>query len=374
MGILVVNCGSSSLKASVFQTIGRKNLSLLPSWREEVQWKNGSKEREKAVKKLLSKVDPKTIDLIGHRVVHGGKYFDAPVWIDRAVKEKIEKLAPLAPLHNKQALEGIEICEKMFPEASQVALFDTAFHRTIPPSGAIYPGPYSWVRKGIQRYGFHGISFHYCTKKCMELVGKKGKTQKIVICHLGAGASLCAVQKGKSIDTTMGFTPLEGLMMNTRSGSIDPGIIEYLMEHEGISPKKIFSDLYTSSGLLGISGVSEDMREILKRSEQGEKRARLALELYLHRLNSSIGAMVSSLKGLDVLVFTAGIGENAPYIRERVCENFSFLGVKMDKKKNKNHSEEDYSIHTNDSQVQVLVIQTREDLEIAHACLEINQT
>lgn len=374
MRILVVNRGSSSIKASVFQAKGRKSVFTVPVWKEEIQWKNGSMGGGKAVRKLLSQVDPNTIDLIGHRVVHGGKYFDAPARINREVKGKIKKLAPLAPLHNFQALEGIEICEELFPAVPQVALFDTAFHRTIPLKAAIYPGPYAWFRKGIQRYGFHGISFQYCTKRCREILGKKTETEKIVICHLGAGASLCAVHKGKSLDTTMGFTPLEGLMMNTRSGSIDPGIIDYLIEQGGFSPKKIFSDLYNASGLLGVSGVTADMREILKRSERGEERSILALEIYLHRLNSLIGAMASSLGGLDVLVFTAGIGENASYIREKVCENFSFLGVKLDKKKNRNPSEEDFSIHAHDSKVQVLVIRTHEDLEIAQACLEMSQT
>ncbi|MBS0648010.1 MAG: acetate kinase [Verrucomicrobia bacterium] len=393
MKIFVLNRGSSSIKCYLYDITHAKTVD--PLWKAHLEWKNNF---EKANLKITSSkgdhsepvhaADPAEalrhlinflyqgkaavlnsideIDVIGHRIVHGGKYFKESVLIDAEVKEKIRLLSDLAPLHNLPELEGIEILQKLFKKIPQIAVFDTAFHHTLPESAKIYPGPYQWYEEGIQRYGFHGISFQYCSKRAADIL--KRDPGKMVICHLGSGASLCAVKKGKSIDTTMGFTPLEGLMMDTRSGSIDPGIILHLLAKKKKSAEEISKELYDQSGLLGLSGSSSDMRDILEKSIKGNVRALIALDVYLHRLNALIGAMVAGLKGLDTLVFTAGIGENAPFIREKVCEVFSFLGLKLDKTKNEQISIEDSELSAPDSKIKVLLIHTQEAFEIACEC------
>jgi acetate kinase len=311
-------------------------------------------------------IDTKTIpsltaiDVIGHRIVHGGRFYRESVLIDQDVKEKIDLLAEYAPLHNISALKGIESMEKHLPKCPQVAVFDTAFHHTLPAETMIYPTPYQWFEEGIQRFGFHGISYQYCTTRVSELLHQM--PEKMVICHLGAGASLCAVQNGKSHDTTMGFTPLEGLMMNTRSGSIDPGIV--LEKLKKMSLSEVTNALYRQSGLLGVSGISSDMRDILPKINT-HPRARLAFEMYIHRLVLSIGSMIASLSGLDTLVFTAGIGENTSLLRKQVCERLSFLGLKLDAKKNQTTVAQDGEISSTHSTVKVLVIHTEEAFEIA---------
>lgn len=389
MKILVLNCGSSSIKCYLYNFTGAHHL-VSPLWQAHLQWKNSFEEPrltiEKGKEKHSEPVKGKTaaavlkqilrkhfadeqVDVIGHRIVHGGRYFKESVLITREVKEKIRELSDLAPLHNLSELEGIEILEEHFKNTPQVAVFDTAFHRTLPKATEIYPGPYRWYEEGIQRYGFHGISFQYCSRRAREILNRDLKSLKMVICHLGAGASLCAIKEGKSIDTTMGFTPLEGLMMDTRSGSIDPGIILYLLRKKK-SLKQLSQELYNESGLLGISGVSSDMRDIIEKSERGDPRATLALEIYIHRLNALIGAMVAALRGVDVLVFTAGIGENASLLRDRVCDAFSFLGVTLDKTKNNQSSPEDRDLSKPDSKVKVLLIHTQEAFEIARECFE----
>ncbi len=384
----------------------RFNLSvpskILPSWEAHLQWKNSFDEpslkitNEKgashfeivqkqsvneALKHLITfllqgemaVIDSMgEVDAIGHRIVHGGKYFSSSVRITPEVKEKIQELSELAPLHNSSELESICILEEYFKNTPQFAVFDTSFHHTIPEKARIYPGLFAWYEEGIMRYGFHGISFQYCARRCTELLNPRGKDLKIVICHLGSGSSLCAVQDGKSIDTTMGFTPLDGLMMDTRSGSIDPGIILYLLEKKQKSYQEISQDLYQRSGLLGISGISSDMRDIIRESVQGNFRAQMALDIYIHRLNALIGSMVASLKGVDALVFTAGIGENASLIREKVCDSFSFLGVQLDLEKNRKISLEDRILSSEDSQVKVLLIHTQEAQEIALECFKKN--
>jgi acetate kinase len=261
-------------------------------------------------------------------------------------------------------LEGIEILQQLFPKIPQVAVFDTAFHHTLPASASVYPGPYEWVKEGIQRYGFHGISFQYCTRRASAILGKV--PEKMVICHLGSGASLCAVKNGKSVDTTMGFTPLEGLMMDTRSGTVDPGILLYLLKKKTL--KELSQELYEKSGLLGLSGVSSDMRDVLEKAAQSNKQASLAIDVYIHRLVSSIGSMIATLSGIDALVFTAGIGENAPLIRERVCSQFSFLGVHLSQQQ---PTSEDRVLSSPDAKVKVLLIHTKEAFEIARECLQI---
>lgn len=392
MKILILNRGSSSIKCCVFDWDHLPEYFVQPIWSAHLTWKNDfkcailsiKKAEEKevvqditrtssnaALKQLLNALwKGKTailnslneIDLIGHRIVHGGKYFDASVCIDPAVKEKIKCLANLAPLHNAADLEGIELIESLFKTKPQIAVFDTAFHHCLPKQAAIYPGPYTWYEEDIYRYGFHGISFQYCSLRASQMLAKK--SSKMLICHLGSGASLCAIKEGKSIDTTMGFTPLEGLMMDTRCGSIDPGILLYLLKKKK-TLKELEKELYHASGLLGLSGFSSDMRDIIEKSALGDFRSTLAFDVYLHRLIAQIGSMIASLQGLDVLVFTAGIGENASLVRKRVCDAFSFLGCKLDENKNLSTQMQDCDLSASGSSCKILLIHTQEAFEIA---------
>ncbi len=387
MKILVFNRGSSSLKCVLYDFKQAPNDPVIPLWQAHVEWKrsfteprltvtnesgvkysksSSSKTAEEALKDLMLPLDE--IDVIGHRIVHGGNYFNKITPINSEVKEKIRILSEIAPLHNLAELECIEITEKLFKDVPQFAVFDTSFHHSLPKATKIYPGSYKWYEEGIQKFGFHGISFQYCCKRAAKVLNKNISSLKMVICHLGSGASLCAIKDGKSMDTTMGFTPLEGLMMDSRSGSIDPGIILYLLEKQKKSLQEISKEMYQESGLLGISGISSDMRDIIEKSLAGNVRAGLALDMYIHRLNSSIGSMVASLKGLDVLVFTAGIGENSSLIRERVCDTFSFLGVDLDGVKNAGSDLEDRELSTKKSNIKVLLIYTQEAFEIASEC------
>lgn len=403
MKIFILNRGSSSIKCYLYKFKNTPHHSISPLWEALLQWKNTFDEpfltikndrreqhsetiKEKAPGQALKRlmnflIEGKMaalrsldeIDAIGHRIVHGGKYFNESVLITPQVKEKIRHLAEFAPLHNLSELEGIEILEQLCKSTPQIAVFDTAFHHTLPQAAQIYPGPYKWYEEGIQRYGFHGISFQYCSRRSAEILNRDLNSLKMVICHLGSGASLCAIEKGKSIDTTMGFTPLEGLMMDTRSGSIDPGIILHLLGKKQKSPEEISHELYKESGLLGISGFSSDMRDIIEKSLQGNGRAALTLDIYIHRLNTLIGAMIAALKGIDVLVFTAGIGENAPLVRERACDAFSFLGLELDRRKNAQTSSEDCEVSTAESKIKVLLVHTQEAFEIASECWKKTQ-
>src|SRR5438034_585867 len=246
------------------------------------------------------------IDMVGHRIVHGGRQYEEPVRITPAVKAGITGVSAFAPLHNRGELEVIDVIEKLLGDIPQVAVFDTGFHRSIPPAAAVYPGPYEWFSTGIRRYGFHGINHQYCAGRAARLLKRDLKTLRLVICHLGNGCSLAAIRAGQSIDTTMGFTPLEGLMMGTRSGSIDPGILTYLLRRGRLQPEEIDDLLNRKSGLLGISGLSSDMRDVLAAIKQGHSRARLAFDIYIHRLRAGIGAMAAALGGMDALVFKIG--------------------------------------------------------------------
>lgn len=361
MKVFVLNRGSSSIKCCLYDLVKCPHELVDPIWEEKIDWEHRGKKR--AIKeKLESLLSDKEIDCIGHRIVHGGNKYRESVFIDPEVKEEIRKFGDLAPLHNLADLEGIEILEQLYPRVMQVAVFDTAFHHTLPLFAAVYPGPYEWFKQGIQKYGFHGISFQYCSRRATCIL--KQDNPKMVICHLGSGASLCAVKDGKSIDTTMGFTPLEGLMMDTRSGTIDPGILLYLMKKK--TCEEISHELYEKSGLLGISGVSSDMRDILKEAAQGNERAILALDMYIHRLVSMVGSMSASLGGMDALIFTAGIGENSPYIREQVCNRLSFLGIHLSKDPIK--PLEDQELSSSSSNIKVLLIHTQEAFEIAREC------
>lgn len=311
--------------------------------------------------------DKSEIAVVGHRIVNGGRDYAQPTVITPEVKAAIQRMAVFAPLHNRVELEGIELIEKEFGSVPQVAVFDTAFHSKLPLSAAVYPGPYEWFERGIRRFGFHGINHEYCAGRAAQLLGKPLASLKLVTCHLGNGCSLAAIQNGSSIDTTMGFTPLEGLMMGTRSGSVDPGILTYLMREKKMTGQALDDLLNKKSGLLGVSGISGDMREIVSAIKKGHQRAKLAFDIFVHRLQTAIGAMTAALDGIDVLVFTAGIGENSSEVREAACANLRFLGLQLDPAKNTT-SHPDQDIAAASSTVRVLVIRAQEDWAIARDC------
>jgi acetate kinase len=310
------------------------------------------------------------IDIVGHRIVNGGREFTRPTRITREVKAAIEKMAAFAPLHNRVELEGIALVERKCGSLPQVAVFDTAFHSGLSEAAAIYPGPYEWAERGIRKLGFHGINHEYCAGRAAQMLRKDPAELKLVTCHLGNGCSLAAIRGGKSIDTTMGFTPLEGLMMGTRSGSVDPGILTFLLREGRTDGRALDEMLNTKSGLLGISGVSSDMREIMAAIKNGNERSRLAFEMFIHRLQSGIGAMVAALNGVDAIVFTAGIGENSPEVRAAACSHFTFLGLVVDLRENA-EAPSDKDIATQESTVRVLVIRAQEDWAIARECWKL---
>lgn len=399
MKILVLNAGSSSQKSCLYALTGDAlpDQPLKPLWEAQIDWTHQQDVAELKVKTegaiiedqlpSASRFDltaqmlltlwsgktqvleqPQAIDVVGHRVVHGGQEYQSSTLVNSEVKSAIAHLADLAPAHNPANLEGIEAIEQILgTEVPQVAVFDTAFHTQIPLSAAIYPGPYEWFEQGIRRYGFHGISHQYCAQRAAQILSRELKELRLITCHLGNGCSLAAIRDGHSIDTTMGFTPLDGLMMGSRSGSVDPGILIYLMRQQGYTADQLDRALNLGSGLKGISGVSADMRQIVSAIAQDNSRSQLALDIYVHRLRSCIGAMLASLGGLDALVFTAGVGENSALVRTAACEAFGFLGLKLDPEKNTG-SPEDRDIATADSTVRVLVIHTQEDWAIAKDC------
>ncbi|MFM9158806.1 MAG: acetate kinase, partial [Dolichospermum sp.] len=305
-------------------------------------------------------------------IVHGGQEYKEAVIITEKVKQAIARLCILAPAHNPAALAGIEALEKSLGNIPQVAVFDTGFHSTLPDAAAIYPIPYNFAEKGIRRYGFHGISHQYCAHRAAEILGQDLLSLRIITCHLGNGCSLTAIKNGCSIDTTMGFTPLDCLMMGSRSGAIDPSILIYLSRQYNYSSEELDNMLNKLSGLAGISGVSSDLRDVIAAKAQGNKRAQLAWDMYVHRLRSGIGAMLASLAGLDVLIFTAGIGENSAEIRQAACQDLAFLGLKIDLEKNQQQPV-DIDIATFDSMVRVLVVATQEDWSIAQQCYKLLQ-
>ena len=305
------------------------------------------------------------ITAVGHRVVHGGEKYASSVLITEEVKKSIEECYKLAPLHNPPNMIGIEACEELMPNTPMVAVFDTAFHQTMPKEAFLYALPYElYTENGIRKYGFHGTSHMYVSNKVAEVMGKDIKDLKIVTCHLGNGASLCAVKNGVSIDTTMGFTPLDGIVMGTRSGSIDPAIVLYLINELKYSTEDVNTLLNKKSGVLGISGVSSDFRDIEDAAAKGDERAILALDIYHYRIRTQIGAYAAAMGGVDAIVFTAGVGENGPETREACLEGLEFLGVKVDKEKN-NVRGKVREISTEDSTVKAFVIPTNEELVIA---------
>ena len=396
MKILVLNAGSSSHKMSLYE-LGEDLPKDPPSrlWEAKMEWhgeapdvqvknssgavlrtRNNASSHIAAVEDLIGNLwngesavvhSPADINIVGHRIVHGGQRYEQPVLITSAVKSEIANVAQFAPLHNRAELEGIEAIERLFGEIPQVAVFDTGFHQRIPPAAAVYAGPYEWFTQGIRRYGFHGINHQYCAGRAAQLLQQDAKNLKLVTCHLGNGCSLAAIRNGRSIDTTRGFTPLDGLVMGTRSGSIDPGILTYLMRRGQLQPQEIDDVLNQKSGLLGISGLSSDMREILAAIKQGHSRAKLAFDIYVHRLQKGIGAMAAALGGIDALVFTAGVGENSPDVRAATCNQLSFLGLELDHVANmKNRPDAD--VAATGSSVRVLLIRAEEEWAIAREC------
>ena len=394
MNILVLNSGSSSQKCALDRIADSiPDQPLTPLWQGTVEWSERQpklvlnaqgasfstfipmESRAQALERLLHALsygEMKVISslsevaLVGHRFVHGGSEFRAATRITASVQESLRGLAVFAPLHNRAELEAVEIIGRHLGEVPQIAVFDTAFHSQMPAASYVYPGPYDWLEHGIRRYGFHGINHQYCSERAAQVLDRNLCSLRIVTCHLGSGCSLAAIRDGHSVDTTMGFTPLEGLMMGTRSGSIDPGIVTYLMRQQH-SPEELDEILNTKSGLLGISGISGDMREIVSAMRKGHDRARLAFEIFVHRLRREIGAMISVLGGIDALVFTAGIGENSAEVRAASCEGLAYIGIKLDDQKN-SPSAEDRDISASDSAIRVLVVRAQEEWVIAREC------
>ncbi len=400
--ILVLNAGSSSQKSRLYEIVNTDTLPELaptPLWQVDADWTHhsGTTEvkistasgamleeslhtdvRSEVIRHILKTLwsgktqvlsQASEIDIVGHRVVHGGSEFEKSTLVTPEVKAVISRMAVLAPMHNPANLEGIEVVERILPSVPQVAVFDTAFHRKMPLPAVVYSGPYEWFEQEIYRYGFHGISHQYCARRTAQILGKDLESLRLITCHLGNGCSLAAIHHGHSIETTMGFTPLEGLMMGSRSGSIDPGILLYLLQQKKYSVEQLDETLNKASGLKGISG-SSDMRQVLRDVKEGKSQAKLAFDMFVHRLRYYIGAMLATLGGLDALVFTGGIGENAAEVRESVCESFAFLGLKLDAQKNA-RSPADQHISPADSAIPVLIIHTQEDWAIARECWEL---
>lgn len=353
--ILVVNAGSSSLKLRVLDDADEAvETADLPAPRGDADAHD--------VEAMLSSFGQ--VHAIGYRVVHGGTLYTAPVRVDRVVQERLKALTDLAPLHQPKSLAAIDAVQTVLPGVPGVACFDTAFHADIPAAAATYALPPQWRKRwALRRYGFHGLSHAYASGRVGELLGRDPAGLRTVTCHLGAGASLAAVRAGRSVDTTMGFTPLDGLVMATRCGRIDPGLVLWLEEHVGTPPAELAAALEHRSGLLGLAGTA-DMRAIIAGAEAGEPDATLALEVYLHRLRAEIAAMAAAMEGLDALVFTGGVGENSPQVRERAADGLGFLGVRIDQQAN-TAAGGDREIGHEDAAVHIFVINAREDKQIA---------
>ena len=312
------------------------------------------------------------IDAVGHRVVHGGEYFDKTVLVTDEVIAKIEEISDLAPLHNPANLLGIRACQKLMPNTPQCVTFDTAFHQTMPEKAFLYGIPYSYYENyKIRRYGFHGTSHSYVSKKALTHLDKPVEDTKVIVCHLGGGASITAVQGGKSVDTSMGLTPLEGLVMGTRSGSIDPAVVQFIADKENLSVDEVLTILNKKSGLLGLSGKSSDCRDIDAGRDAGDKRCEIAFQAFVYSAVKLVGAYAAAMNGVDLIAFTAGIGENDSKIRESILDYFDYLGVKYDKALNDSTHGDEVEIQTADSKVKVVVIPTNEELTIARETLDI---
>ncbi len=396
MKILVINCGSSSIKYKLFDMSSRAVLAQggiekvgIPGSFLKYTQSNGEKailekdvpDHSVGIQWIFDMLtDPKEgcikslseLDAVGHRVLHGGDKFTESCLVTDSVKEQIKACFPLGPLHNPANLKGIMAVESLLPNIPQVAVFDTAFHQTMPRESYLYAIPYELYEKdSIRRYGFHGTSHRYVSKRALEYLGMKAEGSKIITAHIGNGGSITAVVDGKSFDTSMGMTPLEGLMMGTRSGDIDTGAVTYLMEREGYNAKKVSDILNKQSGLLGISGVSSDMREVGAAADSGNDRAKLAIDMFVYRVKKYIGSYIAAMNGVDAIVFTGGIGENNQAVRESVCLGLSALGVDLDLEQNKKIRGEEGTISTSSSKIKVIVIPTDEEYMIASDTLDL---
>lgn len=397
MKILVLNCGSSSIKYklynmddhSVMAAGGAERIGLDEAF-VKVTLPNGEKKKimhdmpdhKEGVNFVFSLLtDPEIgaiksldeIDAVGHRIVQGGDLFEKSVIVDESVEKGIESLCDLAPVHNAGHLKGIRAVDKLMPNVPQVCVFDNAFHSTMPDYAYLYAVPYELYEKyHVRRYGFHGTSHRYVSHRVCDFLGRDINTQRIITCHIGNGASVTAVKFGKCVDTSMGLTPLAGVMMGSRSGDIDPSAVTYIMEKLGLQPQEMAEYLNKESGVLGISGVSSDMREVEAAAAEGNKRARLALEMYTYRIKKYIGAYAAAMGGVDIIVWTAGVGENQTDIRENSCKGLEFLGIKIDSEANNTRGEEAI-ISAPDSKVTVCVIPTDEELMIAKDTMALLQ-
>jgi acetate kinase len=389
MNILLLNAGSSSLKAVLMESADGAIIARgLADWAgvatryqfagldrkertENVPWRGHAKAVERFVADLTT-TQRSTLAAVGHRVVHGGP-FTSSVRITPAIRSRIMELADMAPLHNPPSLEALAAAEVELSSVPQVAVFDTAFHATLSSEAYTYPLPANWTRDwGIRRYGFHGLSHAYCASRAAEMLGRDPAplATRLVICHLGHGCSASAVVGGKCVDTTMGFTPLDGLMMATRSGSIDPSIVLHAQEHHGLTAAQVETALNRESGLLGVSGISADMRQILKAAQDGNEQARLALGIYTHRVRQAIGALAVTMGGVDALVFTAGVGENSAEVRQTICTGLECVGLELDAHANAT-CRPDADIATERSPGRVFVIATREDVTMLKEVLQV---
>jgi acetate kinase len=399
MKVLVINAGSSSLK---YQLINMEDESVLakgnaerigiegsvlkhtPAGKDRVEISAEFKNHVDAIRMVIDALvhpeygvirDMSEIGAVGHRVVHGGEKFSESVLINDEVMDAIKQNIELAPLHNPANIMGIEACRNTMPDTPMTAVFDTAFHQTMPKDAFLYAVPYETYEEfGVRRYGFHGTSHKYVALRAAQLLNKPVEALKIITCHLGNGSSITAVKNGKSVDTSMGFTPLEGLPMGTRSGTIDPAIINYIMEKKKLTSEEVNDTLNKRSGVLGISGVSSDFRDLEDAARRGVERAQLALNVFNYNVKKYIGSYAAAMGGVDCIVFTAGIGENTPSVRAGACKDLEFMGVKIDPEKNNNTSSaktKEGAISTEDSKVTVLVIPTNEELMIARETMEL---
>ncbi len=389
MKILVINCGSSSLKYQVFNMktegvlakgqverigIGESRIKHKPHHADEVVIEEEVDDHSDAfnlVIKTLTDNDHgvvenlKEIEAVGHRVVHGGEKFSGSVMINEEVMNALKECSNLAPLHNPPNIHGINASKENMPGVPQVGVFDTAFHQSMPAKAYLYGIPYRYYENhGIRRYGFHGTSHKYVAHRAAKMLERPLEDLKIITCHLGNGASLAAVKNGVSVDTSMGLTPLEGLVMGTRSGSLDPSIVKFIMDKEEVTIEEVDNLLNKRSGMLGLSGISNDLRDIEDKAAEGNERAQLALEVFYYTISKYIGAYLATLNGADAIVFTAGVGENSPQVRETTLANLDFAGVKVDKEKNQVRGKE-VDVSAEDSCCSVLVIPTNEELMIA---------
>lgn len=360
MRALVVNAGSSSLKLSVLEDERLVLAKNLPA--------SGTSVDRTALRKFVESVVG--LDVVGHRIVHGGTEFTGPVRIDEDVRRKLEALTDLAPLHQPKSLAAMDAVTDLLPDVVAVACFDTAFHATIPAAASTYALPVEWRRRWpLRRFGFHGLSHAYASRRVAELCGRPVESLRSVSCHLGAGASAAAVQRGISVDTTMGFTPLEGLVMATRSGSVDPGLVLWLEEHAGIPPAELAATLERRSGLLGLAG-NADFKAVLEAEADGDPESALAIGVYLHRLRAAIGAMAAAMEGVDVVLFTGGVGEHNASIRRRTAGGLGFLGIGVDPSSN-NSASGDCEISAAGAEVRSFVIEAREDLQVVREIAEV---